>query len=575
MRTRNTFGALLVVLGASVAACSGAGHDCAATRTCNSGGAAGGSAGVDAGDAAGGVQESGVGGIGGTAGADAGQLGSFSISLDKSSVAIVQGASTDVIVTLTPKPPFKEAVDLNVSGLPSGVTSTTATLSPGSTTTTITLKASSSAVQGGYDVTVKGSSADATASAALHVLVRGPAGSLDTTFANKGSAVVSTGLAYGFGTAVAVGPDDRIYVTGFAEDKSNTLSKGFVVVGLLPDGSPDPQFGSGGVADVAVGSGAAAYAIGLDTSGRVVVAGSLAGGLTIGRYLSDGSLDTAFGSNGVATAGGDTALGLVPRSDGSLIVGGLTSGTSSDEELVGLTASGALDSNFGSAGVAIADFGKTEVANGIALAPDGKVVAAGATYLGTDTSVSDFAVARFGQDGSLDASFGIGGKVTTDFGGTDSAKAVVVQANGRVVVGGATGQKGTSKGSWALARYGLDGSLDPSFGGGGKVVTLPGAGAEEGAINAMVLDSDGKLVVAGFSYGQGQQTAAVGRYLDDGGLDLAFGKSGVSILSIPAPWALSNINGVALQSDGRLVVAGWVASSGMKDVSFWVARLWM
>lgn len=138
----------------------------------------------------------------------------------------------------------------------------------------------------------------------------------------------------------------------------------------------------------------------------------------------------------------------------------------------GLSAAGGdLDPSFGDDGTVITDFGVNDVANGVASQPDGKTVAAG--YTQDPANGSDFAVARFNPDGSLDSGFGNGGKVRTDFGGSDDrGSAVAVQADGKIVVAGwALVPDVTFYTDVALARYNADGSLDSSFGNGGKVLT--------------------------------------------------------------------------------------------------------
>src|SRR5262249_47331604 len=152
----------------------------------------------------------------------------------------------------------------------------------------------------------------------------------------------------------------------------------------------------------------------------------------------------------------------------------------------------------------------------LALQPDGKIVAAG-------VSESDFALARYNPNGSLDTTFGTGGTLTTDFGSdSDQLRSVLLTADGRIVAVGSTGGRTTHL---APARYTANGTLDAGFGTGGKVTT-DFIGPLEDKAQAVAVQPDGKLIVVGTStVGSGSELAMV-RYLANGVLDSAFGTGG-------------------------------------------------
>ncbi len=151
---------------------------------------------------------------------------------------------------------------------------------------------------------------------------------------------------------------------------------------------------------------------------------------------------------------------------------------------------GDFDPTFGTAGVTIAGIGGADTGFAVALQADGKIVVAGTTRATANSTSDDFAVARFNTDGSPDTSFGTDGITTTDFAGFgDSGSDVTIQADGKIVVAE------TSGGDIALARYLTDGTLDTGFGTGGRVYTDFLGGTSYG--NSVVVQSDGKLVVAG------------------------------------------------------------------------------
>ena len=215
-----------------------------------------------------------------------------------------------------------------------------------------------------------------------------------------------------------------------------------------------------------------------------------------------GSLDLSFGGDGiVATDFGNRdehlrAVAVQP--DGKIVAAGYTQeGHSFDFALVRYTADGELDSSFGNGGKVTTAFGHHAHIHGMALQPDGKIVACGHTHTYRN---DDFLMARYNADGSLDDSFGGDGKVALDFnGGFDYCFGTAVQPDGKILVAG-TAQVASTY-DFALARYNANGSLDASFGSGGKVTTEFGASdaTQNDQSQALALQPDGKIVVAGYS----------------------------------------------------------------------------
>ncbi|HVD95041.1 MAG TPA: delta-60 repeat domain-containing protein, partial [Candidatus Limnocylindria bacterium] len=134
---------------------------------------------------------------------------------------------------------------------------------------------------------------------------------------------------------------------------------------------------------------------------------------------------------------------------------------------------GDLDPTFGTDGKVLTDFDhSTDIANAVAIQADGKLVVVGTTYQDNDFSTEDFAVARYNPDGTLDKTFGAGGKVQTDFPGLAAvASSVVIQPDGKIVVAGGAFPLFTFLGNFKVVRYNSNGSLDTSFGDGGIVTT--------------------------------------------------------------------------------------------------------
>lgn len=210
---------------------------------------------------------------------------------------------------------------------------------------------------------------------------------------------------------------------------------------------------------------------------------------------------------------------------------------------------GDLDASFSGDGKQTTDFGGTEFGGDIALQADSGIVVAGETYLENPFSSSDFALARYKPDGSLDSAFSDDGRQATDFGGAEGGTGVALQADGKVVVVGATLPTNTS--DFVVARHNPDGSLDRSFSDDGRQKT--GFGGSDGGHDVAV-QADGKPMVVGYSErGPGSDDFALARYDLDGSLDSSFSGNGRQTTDFGGA-DLSY--GLAIQADGKLVVAG-------------------
>lgn len=221
----------------------------------------------------------------------------------------------------------------------------------------------------------------------------------------------------------------------------------------------------------------------------------------VARYLENGLLDPTFGGDGIVTTeftpDFDAADAVVVQSDGRIMVGGLTDGRKCtggvchrdwDFALARYNTDGTLDDTFGTAGKVTTDLGGFDEIRDLAIhgsGDDGRITAAGRT-------ASDLAIARYRvADGSLDPTFGASGTgtVTTDLGAAETGVGLVLDGLGRTVVVGSSGP------DFAIARYGANGSLDASFGSRGWVIT--DLGGTDGATDVAVQPTDGRLVIVG------------------------------------------------------------------------------
>ena len=336
-------------------------------------------------------------------------------------------------------------------------------------------------------------------------------GTLDPSFGNGGSVTTSLGIN-DMAFALVLQPDERLVAAG---EKGNDTSVDAALVRYMPDGALDATFGVAGKVTTVIGDGSPVVALALQPDGKLVAGGYAHFGdsfeFLVVRYGSDGRLDPSFGTQGwVTTAIGQPAVGqsLILQSDGKIVLAGRADAAGIQAfALARYDTGGTLDASFGESGIVTTAIGHASEVDALALQADGKLIAAGWTNTGLGTN--EFAVARYDTNGSLDPSFGMGGVVTTSFGGgSDLAHALLVESDGAIVAAGSTTRLG---GEFALARYTNDGSLDPSFGLGG-LVTTP-IGASGGIVWALGLQSIGKIVAAGSSNDAfGQRHFTLARY---------------------------------------------------------------
>jgi uncharacterized delta-60 repeat protein/uncharacterized repeat protein (TIGR01451 family) len=329
--------------------------------------------------------------------------------------------------------------------------------------------------------------------------------------------------------------------------------------GAAAPGDLDPTFdGDGQVTTDFVGGADESRAVAIQADGKIVAVGEMTGfgaeDYGVVRYRTDGSLDPTFDGDGKLTtdfSGSPNAANAVAvQADGKIVVGGgISQFVGSDFTLARYNPDGSLDTSFDEDGRVQTDFaGSVDVVRGLAIQSDGKIVAAG--FASVD--LRDFALARYNTDGSLDPTFGGDGRVTVDFlGEPDQASAVLIPADGRIVTVGHSFAAGTNN-DFAVARFNTDGSLDSTFHGDGKLTTDFFGDIDEA--RALAIQADGKLVAAGSARLSGAQGGALARYNSDGSLDSAFDADGKVTTHSPAK--SEDAWGVAIQADGKIVIAG-------------------
>jgi uncharacterized delta-60 repeat protein len=367
-----------------------------------------------------------------------------------------------------------------------------------------------------------------------------------------------------------------------------------IVVGVAAGaaGQLDPSFGTnGGVTTDFAGGTDQAFAVALQQDGKMVVGGE--GGTStsyafqpeLARYNADGSLDPSFGSAGklrMAFAGPTDIQALALQPDGKVIAAGSMDNASYDSlgiVVMRLNADGSLDASFGSGGLVEPNI-PGEYVSSVVIQPDGKILVAGAR---ADAGFTAFQVLvrRFNTNGTPDATFGSNGVVTSSFGGTfDSAGAVVLQLDGKIVVAGSREQIFPDA-SFAVTRLLANGATDTSFGTGGVATASFAQGPSFGA--RVALQSDGKIVVSGeigdlSSYAIPASDIGVARFNSNGSLDTSFANAGTKEIDFgqQSPGVNSNQSadaGVAVQPDGKIILIGSRSDNGNSAPSFLVVRI--
>lgn len=284
----------------------------------------------------------------------------------------------------------------------------------------------------------------------------------------------------------------------------------------------------------------------------VPVAGFITASLLFTGYVqaAGGELDPAFSRDGkVATdvaIGWDRAEGVAIQTDGRIVVAGSSGTRIRRFTLLRYNTDGTLDAAFGVDGKVTTGFGaRGASAFGLAIQVDGKIVAAGSA----GTQNSKFALTRYNPDGSLDVTFGDGGRVTTSLtDGSDRAAHVAIQADGGIVAAGTADDDRRPK--FALVRYDVDGHRDTSFGTNGTVITNVAEGYDHAS--AVAIQADEKIVV----FGRNGCDFALVRYDPEGTLDSSFGDGGKVTSGAKGFLCLSGED-VAIQPDGKIIAAGW------------------
>jgi uncharacterized delta-60 repeat protein len=372
--------------------------------------------------------------------------------------------------------------------------------------------------------------------------------------------------------AVLIQPDDRVilagqYPSGPSAPPGEATS---IVMRLRADGSFDPTFGVDGRSIVDFGQGSTrdfspVFDAALQPNGKIVTVGELHQDFLVARYTANGQLDPAFNHDGIIRTnfgGQDGASRLAIQPDGDIVVAGFTHplGTNGNRIAVArYTPHGYRDPTFDGDGKQIVNVGTWFYrGQAVAIQGDGRIM------IGSDRG-DRYSLVRLMPGGSLDTSFGTSGVVTSTAisgGGWVRSADMALQGNDIVVAGSVQG------GDWscAVARFTGDGQLDPAFGTGG--VSTAHAFSTE-FCDAVVIQPDGKIVVGGSGSNTAVYQFVLARFDQAGSLDPSFGSGG--IVTTPFRMGTAEIDDLA-ELHGRIVAGGIDYSQETGDYAYAVAR---
>jgi uncharacterized delta-60 repeat protein len=364
-----------------------------------------------------------------------------------------------------------------------------------------------------------------------------------------------------------------VWVVGLA----TVVALGIVGVAFAAAGDLDPSFSGNGKVVTSVSGGDIGNAVAIDSQNRIVVAGDTQSGgkVSVVRYLPDGRLDPSFSHDGkrLLTFGNGSAAARAVAIDSRnrVIVAGsdtvrVGARTPSSFGVARLTARGKFDPSFSGDGRVVTHVGgdvSHDVANSVAIDSAGRIVATGSSRMGGGGT--DFTLVRYRPSGTLDPSFSGDGVVRTAFGpnSEDSATSVAIDSAGRIVAAGGARTPGAD-GQVAVARYLPGGNLDPGFSGDGRQVLS--FGNELVGVAAVAIDDQNRIVLAGGDYVfQNPSHIAVIRLRPNGALDKSFASDGKAS-ALTGGWA----NSVAIDPAGRIVAGGYAQTS--RRYAFGLAR---
>ena len=389
-------------------------------------------------------------------------------------------------------------------------------------------------------------------------LIFAQAGTTDLSFSGDGKAIFCFDTNSIANNSILQN-DGKVIVTGLKEYNTSFACR------VNSDGTIDSSFGNDGIVVIATNltteANSLCYSSALQNDGKIILVGNFTAfsgdhNLMVIRLNSNGSLDTNFGVNGKLNlelgSPYDFAYAVKIQTDGKILIGGSSGGVNGGFCLVRLLPTGLMDPSFGTNGmvVTIISPGNESTIKSLDLLSNGKIIALGNSV---SNGTQNIVLAQYNEDGSLDSSFGTGGKTETviETGISDDARNLKVLPNGKLLIQGVFNLFGAiSDGGNMLLQYNSNGNLDLNFGTNGVVINL---GEYSGY--GLATQVDGKIIVSGSAAGE----TIVARYLPNGSYDNTFNDDGKVITSI-LDNHMSFSSTVLITDDNKIVVSGFTDS---------------
>jgi len=405
------------------------------------------------------------------------------------------------------------------------------------------------------------------------LLLAQTAGTLDNTFGTNGVTLTAIGTGNDFANAVAIQSDGKIVAAGY----SITGTKyDFSLARYNTNGSLDNTFGNGGIVKTSVQTATdQIYSIVIQPDGKIVAGGvssSTANSYdwALARYNPDGTLDNTFGTNGIVVSSlsskQDYLYSLLLQNDGKIVgIGYSNDGTKSNFTLARYNSNGTLDASFGTNGVVLTSFdSNSSIARTGAILPDGKILAAGNM---TASSISNFTIVKYNSNGTIDNTFGTAGKVVKAFGTSNEIiYSLLPMQDGQIVAGG-TSRVGTVT-NLAVARFKSNGDVDNTFGTNG--ITINQIGTTNASFGKLLNLPGVGLLACGYGTVNNVLSMVFLLYNSTDGKNVtSFGTAG--IVSTAVGTTSAGANTMAMQKDGKVIVAGY--AQGSVNYDYAIARI--
>jgi uncharacterized delta-60 repeat protein len=377
-------------------------------------------------------------------------------------------------------------------------------------------------------------------------------GSLDNSFDADGKLLTEFGNYHSSVSALALQPDGKIIAAGATYNTGDYHQ--LALARYLADGALDPAFGVGGkVVSDFPGIKLALSAILVQPDNKILGAGIIYNNYydsqaILIRYNSDGTVDMAFGSDGIVITDNANINAIMLQPDGKILAAGFTFENPSDKDMlvVRYNDNGTIDATFGNSGRTTSSIGNRDFIKAMALQPDGKIVVAGYVYTDATGYATNYCLARYDANGTLDSSFGAAGMIIMDINESDESSAVKIQPDGKIIFTGLSSNLNSE--SYTLTRLMPDGSMDLTFGNTGMI-----SGDYAGMGKCLALQADGKIILAGSAPNGGSHMIGLTRFNENGTTDANFGNNGSSCTQFMSS---SKANALLIQSDSKLVIGG-------------------